>query len=53
MMLSRTLQFYWLRKVSHRNWKRLQREKRDWAGASYCSSERVDDGTGSRRRRRR
>ena len=34
MMLSRTLRFYWLRKVSHRNWKRLQREKRDWAGSS-------------------
>ena len=27
-----TLRFYWLR--LHRNWKRLQREKRDWAGSS-------------------
>ena len=54
MMLSRTLRFYWLRKVSHRNWKRLQREKRDWAGSSIVFASRlVDDGTGSRSARRR
>ena len=52
MMLSRTLRFYWLRKVSIGIGSVA-------AGAglgrclTYCSSERVDDGTRSRSARRR